>query len=160
MTNWPFHSVCWLVTINEKSFHPCHEIMRHDYVVINATVSFFNCYRNIISDAQMASIGLAPLKAAKCDASLYQLRIWPTVKRKKGTGCQYGREHIEIYGSDLISKKFCLKWLSLCTFALVTWAGDIWSSSTASVGTFVLLHSVPHSVLLNIWEHPTSLLFF
>lgn len=67
----------------------------------------------------MASIGLAPLKATKCDANLYQLRIWPTVKGKKGTGCQYGREHIEIYGSDLISKKFCLKWLSLCTFTLV-----------------------------------------
>lgn len=52
-------------------------------VAINATVSFLNCYRNIISDAQMASIGLAPLKAAKCEANLYQLRIWPTVKRKK-----------------------------------------------------------------------------
>lgn len=73
----------------------------------------------------MASIGLAPPTATKCNANLYQLRIWPTVKRKKGTGCQYGREHIEIYGSDLISKKFCLKWLPLCTSALVTLAKDI-----------------------------------
>jgi len=111
----PIDPSTWYVdwSINEKSFHPCHEVMRHGYVVINATVSLFNCYRYIISDAQMASVGLAPLKATKHDANLCQLRIWPTVKGKKGTGCQYGREHIEIYGSDLISKKFFLKCLSL-----------------------------------------------
>lgn len=161
MTNWPLHFACWLVTTNKKSFHPYHEVMRPGYVVINATVSFFNCYRNTVSDAQMASIGLAPLKATKRDANLHQLRIWPTVERKKGTGCQYGREHIEIYGTDLISKKFCLKWLSLCTFTLVTWAEDIWSSNATRVGIFLLLHySLPHSVLLNIQEDPTSLTFF
>lgn len=60
--------------------------MRHGGAVINATVSlfFFDCYRNLVSDAQMASVGLAPRKATKRDANLYQLRIWPTVKRKKG----------------------------------------------------------------------------
>lgn len=72
-------------------------------------------------------------------------------KKKKRTGCQYGREHIEIYGSDLISKKFCWKWFSLSAHShLVTWAGDIQSWSTTCMVMFplcTLSHTLCRAIL-------------